>query len=83
MKFPEIKGTNHEVKKNILLYDLEGELNFVLILFKRYQQELVDNRIIKLESIININSNVRIFELITLSRMYLQMEFIRNRGMES
>jgi hypothetical protein len=43
MRFPKVSGSNLEERYYNIPSDLEGELNLLIIPFKRWQQSLVDS----------------------------------------
>ena len=65
MKFPDISGENLEKKKYNIPYDLEGELNIVIVPFQRWHQSLVDEWSAFLNNIERSNRNFRYYEVPT------------------
>lgn len=83
MKFPDIKGKNLEGKIYNLPSDLEGEINFLIIAFKRFQQSLVDEWVHHLNPLLEKYKNLRFYEIPTLSRIYLPSRFFIDGGMRA
>jgi hypothetical protein len=83
MKFPEIAGENLEKKKYIIPYELEGDLNVVIIPFQRWHQSLVDEWSVFLNDIERSNQNFRYYEVPTLNSGYKAMRFMIDGGMRA
>lgn len=83
MKFPEINGENLEKKKYTIPYDLEGELNVVIVPFQRWHQSLVDEWSVFLNSIEQSDLNFRYYEVPTLNSAYKVMRFMIDGGMRA
>ncbi|NVM18629.1 MAG: hypothetical protein HWN80_13010 [Candidatus Lokiarchaeota archaeon] len=83
MKFPEITGENLEKKKYTIPYDLEGELNVVIVPFQRWHQSLVDEWSVFLNSIEQRDLNFRYYEVPTLNSAYKAMRFMIDGGMRA
>ncbi len=83
MLFPEVEGKNLENKSYKLPYDLEGELNILLIPFQRWHQNLVDSWAPYLEKLNNEFPGVKFYEVPTLSNGYKVMSFMIDGGMRA
>lgn len=83
MKFPDISGENLEKKKYNIPYDLEGELNILIIPFQRWHQSLVDEWSAFLNNIERSNRNFRYYEVPTLNSGYKIMRFMIDGGMRA
>ncbi len=83
MKFPEIAGENLEKKKYVIPYELEGDLNVVIIPFQRWHQSLVDEWSVFLNDIERSNQNFRYYEVPTLNSGYKAMRFMIDGGMRA
>jgi hypothetical protein len=83
MLFPELEGKNLEYKSYKLPYDLEGELNILLIPFQRWHQNLVDSWAPYLEKLINKFPRLKFYEVPTLSNGYKVMSFMIDGGMRA
>jgi hypothetical protein len=83
MKFPDISGENLEKKKYNIPYDLEGELNVVIIPFQRWHQSLVDEWSYFLNKIEQSNPDFRYYEVPTLNSAYKVMRFMIDGGMRA
>jgi hypothetical protein len=83
MKFPELSGENLEKKKYIIPNDLEGDLNFLIVPFHRWQQGLVDNWVPFLAQIQKSNPKFRFYEIPTLNSSYKVMRFVIDGGMRA
>jgi hypothetical protein len=83
MKFPEVAGENLEKKKINLPFDLEGEINMVIVPFQRWHQSLVDEWSVFLNKIEQSNHNFRYYEVPTLNSAYKVMRFMIDGGMRA
>jgi hypothetical protein len=83
MKFPDVSGENLEKKKYNIPYDLEGELNIVIVPFQRWHQSLVDEWSVFLNNIERSNRNFRYYEVPTLNSGYKIMSFMIDGGMRA
>ena len=83
MFFPEVEGKNLESKSYKLPYDLEGDLNVVLVPFQRWHQNLVDSWGAYLENITQRFAGVKFYEVPSLSRGYKMMSFVIDGGMRA
>ncbi|TFF95185.1 MAG: hypothetical protein EU547_07800 [Promethearchaeota archaeon] len=81
--FPEVEGDNLERKHFNLPYDLEGDLNLVIIPFKRIQQTLVDEWTYALKPLYDQNDFLYIYEIPTLSNGYRFMSSMIDGGMRA
>ena len=83
MKFPEVSGENLEKKKYNIPYDLEGELNLLIVPFQRSHQTLVDQWSMFLNNIEEMNHNFRYYEMPTLNFAYKLVRFMIDGGMRA
>jgi len=83
MKFPDLSGDNLEKKKYNIPYDLEGELNVLILPFQRWHQNLVDEWSLFLNDIERSNNNFRYYEVPTLNSAYKVMRFMIDGGMRA
>jgi hypothetical protein len=83
MLFPKVEGKNLEYKSYKLPYDLEGELNILLIPFQRWHQNLVDSWGPYLEELNKQFPRVKFYELPSLSKGYKMMSFVIDGGMRA
>ena len=83
MRFPNVSGENLEKKKYNIPYDLEGEINIVIIPFQRWHQSLVDEWSAFLNNITRSNPNFRYYEVPTLNSGYKIMRFMIDGGMRA
>ena len=79
--FPTVEGSNLEGEHFHLPSDFMGELNVVLVAFKREQQSDVDSWMPFLKSVGESRPYLRIYELPTLGRRYQLMRPIIDGGM--
>lgn len=79
--FPSIQGQNLDGRTLSLPKDFAGELNVVLIAFKREQQADVDSWTPALDSLRARYPELRVYELPTLGRRYLLMRSVIDGGM--
>ncbi|TXT62481.1 MAG: hypothetical protein BAJALOKI3v1_570019 [Promethearchaeota archaeon] len=82
-KFPEVEGDNLERRHFKLPYDLEGDLNLVIIPFKRIQQSLVDEWTYALHPIYAQYDFLYLYEIPTLSSGYRFVSFMIDGGMRA
>jgi hypothetical protein len=80
-RFPSVEGRNLEGERFALPTDFKGELNAVLIAFKREQQRDVDSWMPFLKTLTDAMSDVRIYELPTLGRGYRLIRSFIDGGM--
>jgi len=83
MFFPEVEGKNLESKSYKLPYDLEGELNVLLVPFQRWHQNLVDSWGPYLEKITQRFAGVKFYEVPSLNSAYKMMSFVIDGGMRA
>ncbi|MFW9948741.1 MAG: hypothetical protein ACFFKA_01280 [Candidatus Thorarchaeota archaeon] len=83
MKFPDVSGQNLEKKKYNIPYDLEGELNLLIVPFQRWHQSLVDEWSVFLNNIEKLNDKFRYYEVPTLNSGYKVMRFMIDGGMRA
>lgn len=81
--FPRVEGSNLEGDRFVLPADFGGDINVVLIAFKREQQRDVDSWTPLLKRIAEANPGVRVYELPTLARRYRLMRSFIDGGMRS
>lgn len=81
--FPRVEGSNLEGDRLILPTDFRGQINVVLIAFKREQQHDVDSWVPFLQRVARATSGVRIYELPTLARRYRLMRSFIDGGMRA
>jgi len=79
--FPNVEGSNLQGTKFELPGDLEGDLNLVLIAFKREQQELVDTWLPFARSLEDRFEGFRYYELPTIYRANAAYRWMINNGM--
>ncbi len=83
MMFPEVEGRNLEFKNFNLPFDLEGDLNLILIPFQRWHQDLVDSWVDYLVNICNNFPEVKFYEVPALSSSYKMINFMIDGGMRA
>ena len=85
MRFPQVSGSNLEEKDYNIPSDLEGDLNLLIIPFKRWQQSMVDSWSEFLTQITKKldQINFKFYELPTLAKGYDLMSFLINGGMRA
>ncbi|MFW9827713.1 MAG: hypothetical protein ACFFEY_08980 [Candidatus Thorarchaeota archaeon] len=83
MIFPKVTGQNLEFENFNLPYNLEGELNLVIIPFRRWHQNLVDEWSFHLNSLEKKYSYFRYYEVPTLNRGFKVIRFMIDGGMRS
>ena len=81
LRFPNVEGSNLEGRHFRLPNDLEGDLNIVLVAFRREQQEDVDTWTPFLTSVTAAHAGVKAYELPTLSRSYRLVRRFIDGGM--
>jgi hypothetical protein len=81
--FPTLSATNLEGQRFQLPNDLKGELNIVIIAFKREHQELVEEWVPFLTILVQNNPSLAFYELPTLNSSYLLIRWMINGGMRS
>ena len=80
-RFPSVEGSNLESEHFNLPSDFRGELNDVLVAFKREQQTDVDSWMPFLKGVGESRHELRIYELPTLGRRYRLIRPIIDGGM--
>ena len=80
-RFPLVEGTNLEGERFALPTDFKGELNVVLVAFKREQQTDVDSWTPLLKSVAETRRDLRTYELPVLARGYRLMRPFIDGGM--
>jgi hypothetical protein len=83
MIFPKVTGQNLEFENFTLPYNLEGELNLVIIPFRRWHQNLVDEWSFYLNTLEKKYSYFRYYEVPTMNRGFKVMRFMIDGGMRS
>lgn len=79
--FPQVNGSSLTKRKFSLPADFEGELNLVVIAFKRKQQEDVDTWMPYLRPLTADHSGLRVYELPVLPRSLTLMRGVIDGGM--
>jgi len=80
-RFPQVTGESLAGKRFDLPREFEGDLNIVLVAFKRDQQRDVDSWMPFLKKLTRTGTNVRIYEIPTLGRGYRLMRPMIDGGM--
>ena len=83
MKFPIVKATSLTNKSYQLPLGLEGELNLVIVAFKRWQQDWVDTWIPSLQQLSFAHKQMRVYEVPTMSRFNGLYRFMIDNGMRA
>ena len=81
IRFPAVSGSNLEGRRFTLPDDFEGELNIVLVAFRREQQSDVDTWVPFLKATAARHGSVRAYELPTLNRNYRLVRGFIDGGM--
>jgi hypothetical protein len=79
--FPQVNGNTLTRRKVLLPADFEGELNIVVIAFKRKQQEDVDTWMPHLRPLMADHPGLRVYELPVLPRSLTLMRGVIDGGM--
>lgn len=79
--FPDVRGRNLEGREFALPKGFEGELNVVLVAFRREQQADVDSWMPALRALAARHPALRVYELPTLSSNYRLMRRFIDGGM--
>ena len=82
-RFPRVDGRNLEGERFTLPADFGGQVNVVLVAFKREQQHDVDTWMPLLNRIAQANTSLRVYELPTLGRRYRLMRSFIDGGMRA
>jgi hypothetical protein len=80
-QFPVVQGRALDGRRVTLPYDLEGDLNVVVVAFKRRQQEEVDSWMPRLRELAAGRAGLRVYEVPTLASSYRIMRPIIDGGM--
>ena len=81
LRFPTVEGSNLEGRRFSLPNDFEGELNIVLVAFRREQQDDVNTWVPFLKSIAATHAGLKAYELPTLNRSYRMVRRFIDGGM--
>lgn len=81
IQFPKVEGSNLEGRRFSLPTDFAGELNIVLVAFRREQQNDVDTWVPFLKATAAKHPTVRAYELPTLNRSYRMVRGFIDGGM--
>jgi len=68
--FPDVSGSNLEGKSRRLPNDFEGDLNVVIIAFRREHTDMIESWLNSLAQMIGKNTKLGFYELPVLSRAY-------------
>jgi hypothetical protein len=68
--FPNVLGSNLEGKSRRLPNDFEGDLNVVIIVFRREHTDMIESWLNSLAQMIGKNTKLGFYELPVLSRAY-------------
>jgi hypothetical protein len=79
--FPSLKGMNLEGDDFLLPQDLAGELNIVVIAFKRKQQDDVNTWLEALANYVSKTEDLELYELPTMKKFNILMRLNINNGM--
>ena len=80
-RFPEVEGRNLEGERFVLPRDFGGNINAVVVAFKREQQHDVDTWMPLLKRMGEAHPGLRVYELPTLARRYRLMRSFIDGGM--
>ena len=81
--FPQVTGENLAGRPFALPREFEGDINLVVVAFKRQQQQDVDTWMPFLKTLARRRPAVRVYEIPTLGRGYRFMRGIIDGGMRS
>ena len=81
--FPDVSGSNLEGKSRRLPNDFEGDLNIVIIAFRREHTDLTESWLKSLAQMIGKNTKLRFYELPVLSRAYSPFRWWIDGGMRA
>jgi hypothetical protein len=81
MRFPKVEGSNLEGKRFSLPGDFGGELNVVLVAFRREQQADVDTWVPFLKATAATRGALQVYEVPTLNRSYKLVRGFIDGGM--
>ncbi|CAN5526999.1 hypothetical protein BH09GEM1_BH09GEM1_00230 [soil metagenome] len=80
-RFPKVEGSNLEGRHFLLPDNFEGELNIVLVAFRREQQDDVDTWVPFLKTMAATHAGLKAYELPTLNRSYRMVRRFIDGGM--
>lgn len=81
IRFPKVEGSNLEGRRFSLPEDFGGELNIVLVAFRREQQDDVDTWVPFIKTTAGKHSGLKAYELPTLNRSYSMVRRFIDGGM--
>ena len=81
--FPEVTGKNLEGREFELPGDFEGDVNLVLVAFRREQQSMVDAWMPAAEALAESLANLRYYELPVIGRGYTLFRSFIDGGMRA
>ena len=81
--FPNVSGSNLEGKSRRLPNDFEGDLNIVIIAFRREHTDLIESWLNSLAQMIGKNTKLGFYELPVLSRAYSPFRWWIDGGMRA
>ena len=81
LRFPDVQGRSLTGRRVTLPEDFAGDLNVVLVAFKRWQQEDVDTWMPHLRELAASRTGLRVYELPTLASSYRLMRTFIDGGM--
>jgi hypothetical protein len=81
--FPNVSGSNLEGKSRRLPNDFEGDLNVVIIVFRREHTDLIESWLSSLAQMIGKNTKLGFYELPVLSRAYSPFRWWIDGGMRA
>jgi hypothetical protein len=83
LRFPQIKGSNLNLKTKIIPEDLSGELNLIVMPFLRWQQYDVDSWVPSLQKMQKKYPLFRFYEIPTLSNRWKLGQKVIDGGMRA
>jgi len=81
--FPDVSGSNLEGKSRRLPNDFEGDLNVVIIAFRREHTDMIESWLNSLAQMIGKNTKLGFYELPVLSRAYSPFRWWIDGGMRA
>lgn len=81
--FPNVSGSNLEGKSRRLPNDFEGDLNIVIIAFRREHTDMIESWLNSLAQMIGKNTKLGFYELPVLSRAYSPFRWWIDGGMRA
>jgi hypothetical protein len=81
--FPDVSGSNLEGKSRRLPNDFEGDLNIVIIAFRREHTDMIESWLNSLAQMIGKNTKLGFYELPVLSRAYSPFRWWIDGGMRA